>query len=376
MCIRDSSSFQDSLDALGLSGAITVDVENVTYNEAFEINDVTGSSATNTITINGNNALITSSAGETINIEEQTYVTIKHLRIRNTNSTGECMRIQGDGTSFITVDSSEFIKNGSIFSSGSVYLMISEGTTAFGNGSDEKTNITITNNYFHNDGGSSSQGAYAGIAVHQDPSEGGDQDILIANNRISCWGRYAITLEDVSGMEIIGNEMFNPTNFSDGYRQTVYHFNNFAFVGAEEKSVVSHNYIHDINRTTYTGTTMGIAWYEYYNENSVDIENNVIDLNTRGSMYGIYLYGTFYGAPYGNKNARHNTINITAINGSNTYMTSGIYGFNMVGSDLSNNNIKIARQNGNNVIGIYDTDAQNNNIYFDNTNVTNERYVT
>ncbi|MFT7379849.1 MAG: hypothetical protein ACI8ZQ_001602, partial [Bacteroidia bacterium] len=170
----DFASFaelQDTLDSDGISGAVVINVSSATYSESFELNDITGSSATNTIRINGGDALITSSSLETINIEDAKYIIIKDLRIRSTSSTGECMRIQGN-TSNIMVDSSEFIKlNGSNVSSGSVYLMISEGTTAFGNGLDEKTDIVISNNHFHNgDPSSLFTGAYAGIAIHQDPN--------------------------------------------------------------------------------------------------------------------------------------------------------------------------------------------------------------
>ena len=288
----DFASFtelQDTLDSKGVSGAVIINVASGTYSETFELNDITGSSSTNTITINGGGALITSSSSETINVEDALYITFRDLLIQNTGSSGECMVIQGE-SSYITVDSSEFIKrNGSRTSSQSIYLMISEGTSAFGNGSAEKTHITISNNYFHNgDVNNNSSGGYAGIAVHQDQNEGGDQDILITNNRISCWGRYGIVLEDVSGLDIIKNEIYNPTNYNDGFRQAVYHFSNFNFVGADEPCKVNENYMHDMNRSSYTGTTYGIQWYGYYGASDVEMNNNIIDIDTRGSKYGIY----------------------------------------------------------------------------------------
>ncbi|MEN8733118.1 MAG: hypothetical protein ABF321_11120, partial [Bacteroidia bacterium] len=380
----DFASFTDLADTLasdGITGPVVVNVVAGTYTGAFEFSNITGSNATNTIMINGNNALVTSSSSETINIEDAEYITIKKLLIRNTSSAGECMDIKGE-TSYITVDSSEFIKlNGSRTSSSSVYLMISEGSSAFGNGVDEKTHITISNNYFHNGNASNnSTGGYAAIAVHQDPNEGGDQDILIANNRISCWGSYGITLEDVSGVEIVGNEIFNPSNYSTGFRRGIYHFSNFAFVGADEKCVIRDNYIHDLNSSTYTGTTYGINWYAYYSESDVDIFNNIVDINTRGSQYGIYPYGafTFYSSTPGAKNIEHNTINLRGTNGSTFSTLAGVYGFYLGSTEIRNNTISIERQNAGNSFGVYNPTGGTvsyNNIFFDNTNVSNQRYT-
>lgn len=373
------TQFQDSLEVLGLGGAITVNVSGTsTFSEVFEIDDVTGSSATNTITINGNNAMITSANAVTINIVDQKYVTVNKLRIKNTNLNGKCMVIRGE-TSHITVDSSEFIRTGSLTSSSSVYLMINEGGTVFTAGADKKTDLTITNNYFHSEG-SNFNGAYACIAIGQAQGEGGDQRILIANNELTSFGNSGIYMRDVSGVDIISNEIYNPTNFTTGFRTGIYHFSNFNFVGADEKCVISENYIHDINTATYTGATYGIAWYAYYVASDVDIKNNIIDINTNGTQYGIYPYGafTFYTMVPGDKNIEHNTINLRSASGSTFRGIYGIYGFNFGSSSIENNSISTEINSAGTLTGIYyqGGTATHNNVYLNNTNITNERYAS
>jgi hypothetical protein len=166
----DFASFaelQDTLDDEGISGPVVINVASDTFNEDFVLSEITGSSSTNTITINGGNALLTNSSGETINVEDAEYITFKNLRIQTTNGTGICMRIEGE-SSHIMVDSCEFIKrNGSRFSSNSVYLFVTGVANVFTYSPDLQTDITISNNSFHNgDVNDNNSGGYAAIVVY------------------------------------------------------------------------------------------------------------------------------------------------------------------------------------------------------------------
>ena len=69
------------------------------------------------------------------------------------------------------------------------------------------------------------------------------------------------------------------------------------------------------------------------------LANNIIDIYTRGSKYGVYLYGafTFYAAAPGAKNVQHNTISLRGETSSTFATVAGIYGFNLGSSDFSNN---------------------------------------
>ncbi|MFT5348965.1 MAG: hypothetical protein ACI9M3_002012, partial [Bacteroidia bacterium] len=187
----DFASFaelQDTLDDDGISGPVVINVASDTFNEDFVLNEITGSSSTNTITINGGNALLTNSSGETINVEDAEYITFKNLRIQTNNSTGICMRIEGE-SSHIMVDSCEFIKrNGSRFSSNSVYLFVTGVANVFSYSPDLQTDITISNKTFHNgDLNDNNSGGYAAIVVYQDPSEDDNHNVKIINNDIKDW---------------------------------------------------------------------------------------------------------------------------------------------------------------------------------------------
>jgi PKD repeat protein len=145
---------------------------------------------------------------------------------------------------------------------------------------------------------------------------------------------------------------------------------------------MSYNYIHDLCRATYTGTVYGIYWRGYYAPNDFDIVNNVIVLESRGSLYGVFMYGRFSGgAPYGVQTVEYNTIALSGPSGGSTFTTTcGIWGYYQYGAEVRNNNISIEKTGGRLACGVYyqigtPPVMSYNNIYMDNTNITNERYV-
>ena len=72
----------DSLNSAGVSGAVTVNVAMATYNESFTLTAVSGTSATNTITINGNGATIyTTSSKAVMELNGTDYMMFKNLKI-------------------------------------------------------------------------------------------------------------------------------------------------------------------------------------------------------------------------------------------------------------------------------------------------------
>jgi PKD repeat protein len=217
--------------------------------------------------------------------------------------------------------------------------------------------------------------------VYQDPSEDDNHNVKIINNDIKDWGRYGIVMEDVSGIEVSHNEIYNKPNYADGFREGISHFGNNGGSGTE-RSVMSYNYIHDLCQATYTGTVYGIYWRGYYAPNDIDIVNNVIVLESLGSLYGVFVYGRFSGgAPYGVQTVEYNTIALSgAIGGSTFATTCGIWGYYQYGAEIRNNNISIEKTGGRLACGVYyqigtPTVMSYNNIYMDNTNITNERYV-
>jgi PKD repeat protein len=380
-------SFSDLADALnddGFSGNVTITVTlgSGPYSESFDLEDVKGNS-TSTLTINGNGETITTSSSETVSLEEVSHLTINDLVIRNTQSAGRCVQMRGE-TSFVTINDCELIKTGtSMTSSSSVYLMLSNVTNAFGStNQDLRSNIRITNNYFHNGSNATNRGAYAGIAIHQPIDDGEDQNIVIENNEITAFWRWGITLEDVSGIEILRNEMHNPTNFRSGFRYGIQHFGNFNGEAPEEPNVVGYNKIYNLNPPNYTGTTYGIGWFAYYGDHEARIYNNIIDLQGAGTLFGVYPYGAFtsYTSTPGNKDVVNNTILLRSTANGSTFSTlAGIYGFYLDQSELSNNIIKIERSNARTAVGIYNPQggtASHNNIYLNvGSNVSNTLYV-
>lgn len=89
----------------GIAGAIVVEVANGTYTESFELTEVTGASSTNTITFRpatGATVTLTSSAAQTINLNEAKYIifdgrpggtgTSRNFTIANTSTSGQAIQ--------------------------------------------------------------------------------------------------------------------------------------------------------------------------------------------------------------------------------------------------------------------------------------------
>ena len=304
----------DSLNTLGVSGAVTVTVNQLAYDDTLRLSKITGASATNTITIDGNGARIFSNVDEVITFAEVSYITLKNLGIESRNANGRCMRVRDECTD-VTIDSCTFTKlDGSLTESTSVHLLVSEsgGAHSSDRGTATKRNITISNNTFDNAGsGSGNSGSFCAIALLQSDGDGADQNVLIENNDISSFYEFGIHLINTAGVVVRGNEIYNPTDLTlhGPQRYGVYHYGTRFYAVADEKCEVDRNYIHNISPSTIaSGTIYGVFWQHSFGFSNVDIYNNIIDLHTRSSIYAVWISGNASGGG-GLKNVEHNTIN-------------------------------------------------------------------
>lgn len=86
------ATFAASINVAGVSGPVSVNVSGGPYNEQVEFLAIAGTSATNTITINGNNSILTYSLGtnalpHTLLLSGTDYMTINSLTVQATNTT-------------------------------------------------------------------------------------------------------------------------------------------------------------------------------------------------------------------------------------------------------------------------------------------------
>ena len=159
------ADFENAINQGGLLGPITVNVAAGTYNESLLLENVLGSSSTNTITIDGGDSsatILNSSAGfYGIAIVNMDYVTIQNLGLINT-STSAMNVIFGDSADYNTVQNCELIVSTSSTSSlvnniGTSSSITSRSTNAFANYNTVNNNHMIGGYYgIYFYGGSSS----------------------------------------------------------------------------------------------------------------------------------------------------------------------------------------------------------------------------
>ncbi len=360
-----------SLTSCGVSGPVTFNVAAGTYNEQVTIPQVTGVSATNTITFDGGagnaatrviqyNFASTPHYG-VVRLNGADYIRIKNLTVKTlSTSIGWGFLINNANTTTVPGNPADnniidnCIIDLSLTASASTSIngiVFSASPTSYTSGGNHSNNTVISNNLIK---GSALGGAYMGISLYGYTSGSGyNKNIQILNNTIQDFyqaGIYALYYYD--GMIIRGNDISRPnrntsTTLYGIYTQ--YYFTN---------CIVERNKIHNMNGnfTTNTSTLYGI--YDYYATNSQGnniVRNNAIyDMQGNGAMYGIYSY-------YNWGKVMNNTISLdytlTTYTGTHygIYYYTGNIAATSYGQELKNNIISMTKPGGTRY-GIYVAD--------------------
>ncbi|MBT8326352.1 MAG: right-handed parallel beta-helix repeat-containing protein, partial [Bacteroidia bacterium] len=283
----------DTLNSDGVSGPVIVNVAAGTYAQNFSILNVTGLSTTNSLTINGGGATI-SSSNDVITLRGVSGVNIDNLKIECNGTSSKNVWIYNGGTaspsSNISITNCELTKpNGSLYATASAYVKIGSGSSFSSNASQNNTDITIEDNLMHGGSTSSSAGVYCAISNNHPTSAAADQNVVIRNNDISGWRYYGVYTRYTSGLLLQGNEIHNPANIPQQYKYAIYIYNNdySSEYAATEKNVVDKNWIHDLGSSTTYYYQYGLYYYNYYGYETNDITNNVFHMNSQSSFYGI-----------------------------------------------------------------------------------------
>jgi hypothetical protein len=318
------TSFTAAVAALttnGVSGAVTFNVLSGTYNETFTIPEITGASATNTITFDGGTGnastrivsyAVTATYGAVITLNGADYVTIKNLTIRSTDAS------YGSGIHFTNSADYNEISNCVIelpqnttsdyhsgIRAGSTTSMTTAGD--YGNFNVIKNN-TITN-----------AGYYGAICWYGSGST--DYTISQGNqfigNTMTEWYYNGLRVYYGGSVLVKGNTSIQRTtgNFytTSGAAYYLYYLSN----GPE----ISYNY----------GKAAYYAFYPYYINNSrantsvrAKIYNNMAVTEGTSTVYGMYLYsGVDYDCVY--NSVRSKTTGTSSAYGIYSYRSAGAY---------------------------------------------------
>lgn len=365
------NSFTDAVNALACGITAPV-IFNVTpgsgpYNEQVSFGNVPGTSAINTIKVNGNGNIVqfNTTSGSNLpllQLDGTQHLTVDNLNFKTLSTTAAWAALITGGAEHDSIincsfDLSSVPSTASASNSGIVFS--GSNTSAIGTGNSGK-HITIANN--HLIGSNLAGGLYYGISLNANADSN-----YIVNNVVENYYYYGIYLAANVGNHIIGNEITRPnktTGFTTNY--CIY----LASGTASQGHRIERNRIHSNTAPNATSTSVmyGIGILaDPPATNPIIVANNVIYNMKGGTLYGIYT------STATNTKFYHNTISFNLPTGSSN-ANYGLYatGTN-TGTDFVNNNISITAGGTGVKYGFYYStaasvsDAQKNNIYLNSS---------
>ncbi|RYY47293.1 MAG: right-handed parallel beta-helix repeat-containing protein, partial [Chitinophagaceae bacterium] len=320
----------------GILGPVVfnVDAASGPYNEQLIIPQVLGSSATNTITFNGNGRTIqavpVSATRAMVRLEGADYVTINNLNMVTQDAT------YGWGVHFTDLAENNRISNCTI--DVSAVTSTTQSNSAGIVASASNTSVTSTGNVARNNiiSGNTIIGGYQGIIMHGNSTDRATGN-SITNNNIRDFYATGVELTYHTETVLSNNDISRPN------RTSVTTFAGIELGSTCNGVIVNANRIHNTHNpgASQGGTAYGI----YLNGSDADagtenlLSNNLIyDFNSgTGTQYGIYNSSSNNCLIY------HNTIVLD--NGSSTSGTTrGFYQLTLAsGIDFKNNLITVSR---------------------------------
>ncbi|MBF9141277.1 beta strand repeat-containing protein [Hymenobacter properus] len=365
------TSFTDAATRLnrdGVNGPLTLTVLGGPYTEQFMLNAVSGTSATNTIVVNGGGRTIqfastNSNQRAVVQLNGTDYTTINNLVIDPTGGTGASpAATYGYGVLLTNVADNDRITNCTInndlssTSSNFIGIAVSGSLTSGTTSGNSANNLTLEGNTVN--------GGYYGVTLYGNSTTAFNTGNVLRNNNIRDFYLYGVYVGYQDGAQFIGNDLSRLVRTNGS---TFYGFYSFSSRGlAFEK-----NRLHDpfTANPTSTSTLYGIYLANGTTPTATttnDVVNNVLyNLNGNGSQYVIYNSGSAYSRIY------NNSISSDDQTGS-TSTTYGIYSSG-TSADIKNNVVSITRAGSGTKYGLYytvsGTTSNYNDIFVPNGNV-------
>ncbi len=362
------AAFIDALNTYGVCGPVVANVNASSgpYTEILSFGDIAGTSATNTIRINGNGRTVQYNCDvnnrQLIQMIGTKYLTIDSLNFVSQNATYGWAAIINSGARYdsITRCTFDMTATTSTASASTSGICFSGSLTSATTAGDAKY-CYIGGNTIQ--GPTGSGGYYYALAL----SSGNDSNI-VENNKFLNYYFYGIWLSGSKHNLVNGNEVARPTKTSVTTYYGIY------TTGATEGTIIENNRIHTPGGTPTNSTNTAHGIYFLGTGTAAApciVTNNAIyNMNSGGLSYGVYLSSATY------TTVAHNTI-VYDQTQTGTSNQAGIWllGTN-TGLDLYNNIVSITGGNTGTKYGInYTTavslssinDAQKNNIYVNST---------
>ncbi len=371
------TSFADAISALscGIAGPVIFNVtpNSGPYVETVSFPNILGTSAVNTVKINGNGNTVqfdnTATNRQMLTLSGTKYLKIDSLKFKTLNTTYGWAALITNGCAYdsitrCTFDLTSITTTTSGNSSGICFSASNTTpTTAGANGSQ----LYIGGNTIK--GGTGSGGPYYGITVC-----GTSDSNVIERNLLENFYLYGIYVSAATGTKVKGNELHRRT------KTAVSTFYGIYTTGTTPGTLVTGNRVHSPGGTVGTSTSSVYALYSSGDGTATNknlFSNNVVyNVNQGGTIYGIYNPSTLQ------TDFIHNTIDISVPIASTS--TSTVYGIYVSGTstnaNVRNNIVSITGGTGGTKYGFYYSsatsiaDASRNNYYVNSTQSGTQNY--
>lgn len=371
-------SFTDltnTLNTYGVCGPVVVNVVpgSGPYNENIKLNNIAGTSAINTIRINGNGSQVqytnTANDRQLLTLNGAKYVTVDSINFKSLAADYGWGAILMNGCRYDSITRCTFDLSAttSISSAQNSGISFSSSTTSPTTAGDNGSYCYIANN--HIKGAVGTGGMYYTITV----VSGGNTFNIIRDNEIENFYYYGIYINGAENTQIINNNIHKSTK--TGSLATFY---GIYATGTTPGLQIIGNRIHNpcIPTTTSSLTFYGMALYaDGTAAVPVLIANNVVyNITNATTIYGLYISTALENRIF------HNTINIDqALTGTST--NYGVYATGVnTNTSLKNNIINITGGSGGIKYGFYTSattgiaDLQRNNFYVNSTQAGAQYY--
>lgn len=352
----------NALNSYGVCGPVvfTVDPATAAYSGNLTFGNISGASATNTITINGNGRTITSASttDPTVRFNGSSYIKLDSFVISNTSTAaGFAMHI-GGGSHHLTIRNNSIEASTTSTSTACGALIVSGSITATTTAGNNAQYLTITNNKVI--------GGYYGFTLMGNTGYLDNYGHYIANNTIRDFYAYGMYLGNADTVTFINNDINRATRAAVTTLYGIY-------LNTSRNLKIQKNRLHDFGVASYSAYPFHIVNCVNAVGYETEISNNAIyKVGTTAIMYGFYSLTTAITG----FNFYHNTVQHDVAAASASAIRGANFTVAVTNVTFKNNIISITGGGTGVKTGIYVTTASatfisNNNVIYVNTSASN-----
>jgi parallel beta-helix repeat protein len=367
----------NAISSAGVCGPVIVNLDSASgpYIGQVVFNNIVGTSSTNTVTINGNGAVVQATPTTTdisvLRLSNSSYFTLNRINVVNQATTTGTGILLTAGSNFNTIQNCVIdISANTSLTTGSAGIALSGGITSTITTGNSGSFDTIRNNVIR---GAAGGGPYYGITMYGSSATAGCLGNVVENNEIVDFGFYGILLTNASNNTIFGNNIHKPnrTNFTT--------FGGVTLQTAGNNNRIERNRIHNPcgGNLTSTSTLYGLfvsSCDAPLGGENIFANNLIYNMNGIGTIYGVYNIGSD-GASF-----FHNTVSLdfTPATGG---ITRGFFQTTAANNISFQNNIITVRRGGSGVKhAVYfgtatSTIICNNNAYWVNSTGSGAQHI-